>query len=246
MPFGAPWVTRFEACLAAATSVHVAADVGMNEYEPLATALAADMAMGAAILNAQRLESHAHQLLVIDEGDGPFGGGASTSRDGAIWTRGGRPQHIIIAPRTARVAASSGKVEGRANRRLSALLAVSPASNSDILPAPTYRQTCGDTQILAFESPTEALAHARGLSAGGRTCLSGHYGLILKTERGMAGTALAVLDDVASMALDGTLTVSDAFATALQLGEGGEDAQYIGDTPARSAASGARLFTLAV
>lgn len=247
LPYGAEWGARFRTCLAAAQSVHVAADLGAEGYEPLATALAADLAMGAAILNARRLESRAHQLLVIDDGAGPFGGGASTARDGETWAQVGGTQHVLVAPRTAPVTASSGKTEGHASRRLAALLAVSPTPGETASPAPDHVQSCGDTSIMFFSRIADATAHARALAASNeRLCLSGHYGLIIQTERGVAGAALAVLDDVASMALEGTLTVSEDFATALQLCDAGADAQYVGDTPLRIGGSKTRLYTLTV
>ncbi len=272
-PYGGNWLARFETCLAACASVHVAAEVDRSQYEPLATALAAELAMGAALLNAHRLESYAHQLLVVDGGDGPFGGGQSTARDGATWLRAGAPQHLIVAERTAPVAASSSKVEGRTDRELAALLRLDFAGldmlgDSDFARArddhidpflkraggldrqPPHRQHWGNSLILGFADPASAAEYARALfklSPSQRLplCISGHYGLALRRGDVLLGPALSALEDIASMAFSGGLTVSEPFATALQLRER-HDAQYVADCPLRVTGTVTRLFTLTV
>ncbi len=122
-PYGPDWVQRFEACLAAAASVREATHVE-GAYEPLATSLAGEIAMGAAALNARLLESEAVQLLITDEGVGPYGSGAMTVRDGTLWESSGRRQEVICWPRTAPVIASGNKgiPESAPDRRLAATL----------------------------------------------------------------------------------------------------------------------------
>jgi class 3 adenylate cyclase len=122
-PYGAEWTRRFEACVAAAASLREATHVE-GGYEPLATSLSSEIAMGAAALNARMLESEAVQLLITDEGAGPYGSGAMTARDGTLWEASGRRQETICWPRNAPVVASGNKgiPESAPDRRLAAML----------------------------------------------------------------------------------------------------------------------------
>lgn len=271
VPYGAEWQRRFEHCLAAAESVHVAAQVGAEAFEPLATALAAELAMGAALLNARRLESHAQQLLVIDDGNGPFGGGLATARDGELWHRIGEGQHLVIAPRSADIAPSSQRSEGRADRRLLALLrldwsgldqlgddAFAAALDQDIRPFMARAASLADqlvavqrdgvAHIFAFDDVAVAARYALTLAtldppARFPLCIAGHYGLAIDVEGQLTGPSIVSLAAIAEMALDGAITVSEAFATAAQLGAPFA-AQHVGDCFLPSQAAQTRLFTL--
>ncbi len=251
-PYGEGWVGRFDACLAAATSIAIATDVA-GDYEPLATALAADLAMGAAVLNARRLESEAVQLLVVDGTPGPYGGGVSTARDGAIWEASGRPQHIIRWPRTGTVPASSarGVREGRPDRRLAALLHVSFAGLDELDDAafakalddvvtpvrlrahkigiePERTLPLGNARIMAFSNVESAWRYGSALLTPPSPALplriAGHYaiGHWLDDPPSIAGPAIVQLNRLAGVALSGSLTVSEQFAAALFIAADGD------------------------
>ncbi len=242
-PYGADWVARFDACLAAATSVQTVTGVA-GAYEPLATHLAADVAMGSAVLNARRLESSAEQALVVDDGPGPFGNGAGTARDGARWAASGRAQHVIVWPRNAPVLASGAKpAEGRRDRRLMALLHIMPDGLEDldetdfaeavdavivpmrrqarmIVPPPDAEAPCGNGWLVAFATPDAARAYAREVLAFAPLRplrIAGHYALVHVLDGSSApiGRGVSELSTFAGAALPGTLTVSEAFAAAL-------------------------------
>ncbi|WP_068071023.1 TRAFs-binding domain-containing protein [Novosphingobium lentum] len=131
-PYGPHWLAQFERASAEAASLRWVSSVS-GAYEPLATNLSADVAMGASVLHARRMASEAVQLLVIDDGDGPYGRGRDTAYLGERW-RGGPPpdpmrhdrhrqQVCLVAPRSAAVAPSGAKPpEGRADRCLTAML----------------------------------------------------------------------------------------------------------------------------
>ncbi len=104
-PYGAAWTLRYRACLERATTIRAVAAIE-DRYDSQANALAGEAAMGAAAMNAQMLESHAVQLLIIDEGDGHFGSGKESARHGDVWAAAGRAQDIIRWPRNAPVVAS--------------------------------------------------------------------------------------------------------------------------------------------
>lgn len=127
-PLGAGWVRRFDALLAAATSIACATDV-RGEHEPLATALASEVAMGMTALNAQALESEAIQLLVLDQD----GGGANTARQGALWHRSDRRQITLHIPRDVDMGATPLQPDGiHPTRRLAALLAIEVTGTAEV------------------------------------------------------------------------------------------------------------------
>lgn len=97
IPAGADWLVRFEAVLAQACSVTLAAAGPSSVHDPLATAHAGELAIGGALLNARRLGSAARQLIVTDEA----GGGANTARQALLWPAGAGPQDRLTIPRDA-------------------------------------------------------------------------------------------------------------------------------------------------
>ncbi len=189
VPFGVAWRARFDACLAAAQSLTVLTQFD-DGYQPLATALAADVAMGAAVLDARLHASSAVQLLVIDEGPGPYGRGLETARIGKRWVTEGRRQQLVRWPRNAPVPASGSRTvpEGASDLRLLALLhielegfdrlddagtaramrdVVHPFRQAAraLMPAPLAVWPQGNAVIAAFADPELAWNHARGLLA---------------------------------------------------------------------------------
>ena len=243
IPYGAHWSRRFERCIEQAASLRWVSTVS-GSYEPLAAHLAADVAMGASVMHARRLETEAVQLLVIDNAGGPHGAGQDTAYLGARW-RSKRTQVKLVAPRSAPVAPSGTKPrEGRADRCLTAILhiafdgvdsldddAFAAALDTTIAP---FRRACehiepqpevvlpsGNARIVAFTDPDQAWRHAAALlalpAAAGRLRLVGHYGLAhwLGEPPALVGTSVAALAALAPLALPGVLTASDTLASAL-------------------------------
>lgn len=204
-PFGTAWLPRFAACVTAATSLRTTAHV-VGGYEPLATRLAADVAMGSTVLNADRLESEAVQLVVVDDGAGRFGTGSGTARDAAVWATTGRRQHCIRWPRNAAVVASGARsgIEGRSDRRLAAMLHIAfdgidalneaefaevvdtvlmpfRAQAAAISPQPEIVLPAGNARIVAFSTPVDAWRFATALFAmpvmPRAVRIAGHYAL---------------------------------------------------------------------
>ena len=98
-PAGAAWSPRFQALLAAAASLRIAADSASSVHDPLATAHAGDLAIGGALSNAAQLASSAAQLIVLDEA----GGGANTARQADRWRGESGAQHRLTVARDAAV-----------------------------------------------------------------------------------------------------------------------------------------------
>lgn len=255
MPYGAAWLPRFEACITAAASLRCVSAVA-GGYEPLATALAGDVAMGMARRNAVMLQSHAVQLLIVDQGEGDYGNGSSTARDGVVWTRTGAAQRKLVWPRTGVASvASSQKREGRDDRRLMALLHVRFDGLDHVQEAafayaldegigafwtqaealgPIISQPHGNARIFGFVSLTAAANFAAALvkadpGLGYPLTISGHYGLIHLISGEASGPAVGGLLAVAGATMAGTITLSDEFAAALSLGRSHIRTQPMGE-----------------
>lgn len=194
-PYGPAWERRFADAIERATSLRWVTTID-GGYQPLATRLAADVAMGAARVHARRLQTEARQLLVIDDGEGPFGLGLNTRYMGERWKdgrgTGGSGQVCLRVPRSAPVTASGAKApEGRGDLQLIAMLqigfegldqlddnafadaldrVVEPfrARAARIEPRPDLLLPAGNARIVAFADPDAAWHHAaRLLDAAG-------------------------------------------------------------------------------
>lgn len=206
VPYGPAWVARFEHVLARVASLRQATSVS-GAYEPRATHLAADVAMGAAVRHARRFETGAVQLLVIDDGPGRFGLGQATAYLGGRWGEAPRRSQVcMVVPRSAPVIASGRKpAEGRDDRMLAAMVHVTidgleglddtafaaavdtlitpfRAASAGIAPVPGLVMPAGHARILAFADPDEAWRHAAALLAlpghGARLRIAAHYALV--------------------------------------------------------------------
>ena len=247
-PYDRAWRARFAACLAAAHSVRCVTSVS-GGYEPLATQLAADVAMGGAVLNARQLQSSAWQLLVIDDAAAPYGGGLGTRAIGLRWRDHAR-QQCLIEPRSAAVPASSTRAgaEGRDDRRLAALLMIAFdgldtcdearfAEAVDRVLGPLRKALAtlpvqpdlvlpmGNAQALVFADADAAWQGARALLAMAPLPLpmrlAGHYGLAHRLDHppALVGRAMAELAALAGAAIPGVLCASETLATVLAINQ---------------------------
>jgi CRP-like cAMP-binding protein len=91
-PAGSDWVSRYERCIARATTMEMATS---GEYlgDPVLFDFCAQVAMGEALIRADHLETDAHQIAVWD-GGGPRGS-AGTAVDVARWESTGAPSTVI-------------------------------------------------------------------------------------------------------------------------------------------------------
>lgn len=95
-PAGASWLRRFDAALAAATSVRIATTVP-DLGDPHALNHGSRVAMGLARLRARQLGGQSHQIAVWD--GLPARGPAGTAIDVAAWQTNGTPS-LVIPPGT--------------------------------------------------------------------------------------------------------------------------------------------------
>ena len=237
-PAGAQWTRRYQALLAAATSLRIAADSARSVHDPLATAHAGDLAIGGALSNAAQLASTACQLIVFDE----LGGGANTARQAQRWRADNGVQHRLTVPRDAAVDAlfppeepdparllavhlavlldGSEGAPGRSSAELGALTAPVSAVLAR-LPQGSVRALPNGWEAVALELPAVMEVIAR-LNALGSVAVGAHLaiGSVLKDEasgtRVAYGPAPAFARKLAALAPAGTALASDALAVTLR------------------------------
>ena len=262
-PFGGDWAARHEALLARADTVRVA---GLAGSGPMGHQLAAEAAMGCAVMQAHALVTEALQVLVLDggTGDADWAGGSAWME--SVWAAAARRGRVLVAPR---MAAPKAPGSGGTDFRLAAMVEARVAeagrladglvarlaqalSGAPMLTRP--RWTAGGLS-LSFAGPAEAatamLAIARAL--GEETFqVAGHYGLarVIDDPFGggevLLGEAGTVTGRILALTPPGAMLVSDDFACALAAGpaRGQPHMEYVGDLAAGEPDLAIRLFSL--
>lgn len=250
-PFGGEWRARFDAMVARAESVREVEPLNMLP-DAVSIALADEIAMGAARINARRLASEALQLLVLAEGEDETPGHSRR-----IWAEGGGRQHVLRAvrepvdpplpappPRQACLAALAIRAEngalGAIAERLASVTAAVP---------PSYT---GEAVLLAFDRLGEAAACATAIAAAlPGVAVGGYYGIAttvidpFSRAPRLTGRALAIASAAAGSALPGSACVSDDFAAALAAASPeGFHSEYVGELDDPRAAMPVGLFAL--
>jgi hypothetical protein len=255
-PFGKAWRRRFEAVLERAETVRVVRPVGVAP-DRMTIGLGDEVAMGAAVMNARRLESRALQLLVLAE-DGP----ASDSH--LAWAERGWRQVIVTAPREALPVKEPPPLPVSRHQRL-ALLAIAPAAEEDVqerlaaLHASLRRAASpalppyftGRHIVLAYADPAEAARAAITVAKDGGAGIGGHYGIADPVDdpfsggRRLVGEAAALADAAADSAPAGSVCVTADFAAALAA-SGAEDirSELVGELDARDGGGPIELHAL--
>lgn len=215
-PFGRGWRRRYDALLAKAETVRTVRPAATPPDAEM-VALGDEVAMGAAAINARRLESEAIRLVVAaDEGAPPTEGAWRERRVGAPReTAAGRPltpaphaRHALLA-----VAVRAGDdVEGR----LAAAAACIGAGPPPCL-GPWFT---GREILLAFRDPIEAARAALALAAG-EEAIGGHYGIAdpvadpFAAAQRIVGDPAALAAGAAASSPPGAVCVTADFAAAL-------------------------------
>lgn len=240
-PAGGDWRPRFDALMAAAESVRVVAP-GADPTQALAVQLAAEVAMGCAVMRARALATEAVQIVVVDE---EAEGSLASRQSLATWTAAGRRRQVIAARRFGGEAPVWPAAE---TLRLAALLSVDlgdteeAALIGEVLPAlaaaahplapPRWE---GRRLAMVFAGPAQAAAAALAIRAAAPQARSaGHYGLLRAAPDPFGGAEL-LLGETADLPAQilaatpvGAIQVSDDFAAALHALRPSRT-EYVGD-----------------
>jgi hypothetical protein len=165
-PAGPEWSARFAELLGQVASLRIAADCPAAVHDPLATAHAAILAIGATRLEARRLGANALQLLVEDEA----GGGANTRHQAQLWPENAGQQVRVQIPRDVAVEALFPPETPDPARRLMAHLAVR-------LDLPS--QEAGSVALAAMLAPVAEAIRAAELPVGSVRAAPGHWNILL-------------------------------------------------------------------
>lgn len=267
---GGDWAARFDAVLARAATVRWLGHPD-DPPHPFGVQLAAETAMGQAILQARALASEAVQLVILDPDDvavGDAGGGAWMA---AAWRAAGPRQHVLAAPRAGETAALAaappatpiamlqveldgpGDSLAAASRLARSILPVLGAAIDEgpatIAPA-DWR---GASVRLAYTTPGQAAAAALAIAAALRDAtgfrIAGDYGLAPLDDGGqvlLLGRAAALPAEILRSVPPGAIHVTETFACAVQVSpeRGRPPAEYVGDLPGGTVEAPVRLFAL--
>lgn len=251
-PLGGDWPARFDAVLKRAATMSIV-DTQVAGTTMLHVRLAAEVAMGKAVMSAASVASEAVQLLLV-RADAETG---ATVEIGEHWREGGRRQRQLDV---ARRMDAPDKVKPLPDRPddgvLVAMLAVAFDDQTDTAIARTLDRVGralaeaarpilppvvgGNTLHLGFAGPGDA-AHAAGLIDGafpeGGLRIAGHYGVAHLVEspfgpdRVLIGPATELARDMLASVPTGAIHLSEAFTASLKASGGltTGDATYVGD-----------------
>ena len=250
-PFGAGWRRRFDAAIDAAETVEHVRPLRAPPDARM-VALADQVALGAAMLNAERLMSEAVALRV-GAGEGPPGlrihavdppAGASPIEAEA----GADSRSLLIA--LLAVSVGGGGEEGFEDRLEDVQEVLALAGEARIAP-----HLSGDSILIGFEISNEAAAAARTIHARLRTRIplriAGHYGLVSCVRDPFTGalrpteSGAAMVRAIAGAIPPDTICVSQDFAAVLAVSAAApSEANLIGELQAIDGGSPISLYAL--
>ncbi|MBS0482154.1 MAG: hypothetical protein JSR96_08355 [Proteobacteria bacterium] len=147
IPAGSAWQTRYHRVLAQAKSLRYASADPKSVHDPIATAHAGELAIGATLLNAAALSSSCCQLVVTDAD----GGGRNTAQQARAWPVDRGTQHRLTVQRDTRIEALFPPDERDPARALSIHIAIQIdqlASPANLDPATVAALTRPMSEVL--------------------------------------------------------------------------------------------------
>lgn len=269
---GTAWARRFDVVAERACSIHA---VSRNDdpLSPLAIRLAADVAMGAAVMQAEMLMSEAVQLLILDRKTGMQSAKSASGAIARAWSDSGRRQFLLAAPRLRAQDATQAQKRADKSEQLLAVLRidliqagsddcfrrvlprVAKVLTSDAQPTIAPRWT-GEAVIAAFDTPTAAAEAAlkigETVECAAQLRIGGDYG-IARLEKDpfgpapfVSGTAAATPTQIILSTPGSAVHVTEDFAAALCAGPsaGRPRVEFIGELPMDAGYPSIRLFSL--
>ena len=263
--FGSAWTTKFDRIVERATSVRAIAGAPDTVF-PCAIQLAAEVAMGSAVMQASILMTQAVQLLILDKATA----GGVTGWVAAHWKKSGRRQLTVAGPRIRGRATDKARAASTAYR-LAAMLRIDLSDadadllSKDMLPSLARAlargrkplvppRWTGEALLLAYPTPAAAASAAGAASAalagsqGAR--IAGHYACIRQGDDAFSGQpflfgpATHLAAQIVRSVPPGAIHLSEDFAASLHAGTGHPRTEYIGDLPSDAGGEPVRLFSL--
>lgn len=267
--FGGDWASRFDQVAQRAATIH-ALDTEPNGASFLAVGLAAEIAMGKAVMLAEALMTESVQLVLL--ATGPRRADDFSTTIAGAWRESGRRQHLIPVRRRMGTAKRTRRT-ANASARLTAVLRLEfPGAdainlNRVVLPrlakifSPDRNLTVParwvDQAVIAgFSTPRAAakaaLAAVAALKRASGIRCAAHYGFAqigpdpFGGKPLLLGPAAELPAEIAASTPAGAVHVSEDFAAALCAGpaSGRPRVEFIGELPDGRSGEALRLFSL--
>jgi tetratricopeptide (TPR) repeat protein len=245
-PHGGDWRARFDAALDAAESVQLVRPIGAAP-DAATTALAGEIALGAALLHAERLMGEAFRLVVED------GALVEKQADQIPTAPNQAPLQSGINPLSLLAIGVGGGAEDGFETRLEQVRAVlALAEGAAIAP-----HLSGDWILIGYPGPAEAAAAARLIHGRLRDRMplriAGHHGLIACVRDPFldvlrpAGGGVRIVEEIAASIPADTICVSGDFASVLAASAAApSEANAIGELQAGDGGSPIGLYALRI
>ncbi len=270
--FGGDWAKHVARVLERAATIRTISGAP-EAVAPRPIQLAAEIAMGRAVMQAGLLMTEAVQLVIRDRTAPAGRAAAGAAWIAAMWKKSGRRQHSIATSRSGGRGASATRVAAAkpAAVTLAAMLRID-VSEADRLPThvlPLLARTLakgpkpivpprwtGEAVLTGYGAPASAaragLAIAGALARISGIRIAGHYAVVQRAEDPfggqsyLAGPATALLADIVASTPSGAMHVTEDFAAALNAGaaRGRPRTEYVGDLPGGEIADPVKLYSL--
>jgi hypothetical protein len=272
-PYGERWVKRYETVLKLAKSVR-SPNTGSNPISSDALQLAAEVAMGRAIMQADVLQTEAIQLAILDGNGDKEGQPGSSTWMQAVWKQSDLRQHVLVLPRVSFPVQTIGTQHASSGfEKLAAVLRIEltygdtfflsrdavinlanvvTANSQEIL---EHRWT-GEGLFLVLRNAAAA-AHvafsaAEALAGSADFRIAGHYGVVsyvnnpLGAGTLLVGPASAIPNRTLQSTPPGAVHITEDLAAALHTGPktGRSRTEYVGELPDIFGGPPIRLFAL--
>ncbi len=265
--FGGGWAPRFDRALKKADTVQIV-ESGGDALSVRAIQLAAEVAMGTAAMQAEKLSTEAIQILILDKVGAVGGKRGGSGWIGTLWKRSGRRRLVLTAARVRRIRPAPAR--GARGCRLVAMLRLAPPGGApDVIailsrlarilddgPAPVIApRWTGEAVTVAYANPAAAakvaLDVAAAMAEDAPLQIAGHYGVarVLHDPFGgpdfLTGPAAALPAQVLVYTQAGAVTVTGDFAAALHAaGAPGLKTEHVGELPSDEIENPVRLYSL--
>ncbi|MEO6215280.1 MAG: TRAFs-binding domain-containing protein [Sphingomonas sp.] len=259
-PHGTEWRRRFDSMLAAAETVRTVEPTQSPPDEAM-IALADEIAMGTALINARLLASEGVQLLILADSEAEPESASARSRE--AWAQVGR-QRIVSAPRDD-IGVLLKTVPPTIHHR-AAVLAIHPNSlqeeglggqlrmiktGLDQFPMPEFPPSfTGQAVVLAYADIAQAAKVAAMLAEEGAS-VGGDYGIVDSVEDPFAralhpiGRSADLAHAAATSAPSGTACITGDFAAALAVAAPGQfRSEHVGELAASTGGEPISLLAL--
>ena len=270
---GGDWLERYDDILKSANTIRAVGD-GSVPSSPLALQLAAEVAMGCAVMQSNVLMTEAVQLVILERNASAQPQTGSSEWACAAWGKTGRRQKVLVTPRIGAGAETYRVSESGEPRLLRAMLRIEwSGANTSLLsreiiprltdifagePKPSVRPRWTDDALLTgFDTPAQAARIASSaiaaLAGVADLRVAGHYGLAQQVEDPFGGAPLLIGSVVtlpAQITLStppGAVHLTEDFAAALNAGPPmmRPSVEYVGELSGADEGETIRLFALA-